>query len=63
MSPLAGIGLHLPALQVVVPLLAAPACMLVRDPRRTWWLARSTSAFTSSTRYSMPQGAAQPPMA
>ena len=29
---------HLPALQVVVPLIAAPVCVLLRHPRGAWWL-------------------------
>jgi multicomponent Na+:H+ antiporter subunit D len=38
------IGAHLPALLVVVPLLAAPTCVLVRHPRRAWALALAVSA-------------------
>jgi multicomponent Na+:H+ antiporter subunit D len=30
---------HLPALAVVAPLVAAPACVLVHDSRRVWWIA------------------------
>ncbi|MFT5448969.1 MAG: multicomponent Na+:H+ antiporter subunit D [Gammaproteobacteria bacterium] len=33
------IGAHLPVLQVVVPLVAAPVSVLVNDARRVWWLA------------------------
>jgi multicomponent Na+:H+ antiporter subunit D len=33
------IGLHLPALQVVIPLLAAPVCVLLRNARAAWLLA------------------------
>ena len=40
-SALAG---QLPALQVVAPLVAAPACVLLHDPRRAWWLAFLVSA-------------------
>jgi len=35
---------QLPALQVVVPLVAAPACVLLYEPRRVWWLAFLVSA-------------------
>ena len=34
-----GLSAHLPVLQVVVPLVAAPACVLITDSRRVWWLA------------------------
>jgi multicomponent Na+:H+ antiporter subunit D len=34
---------HLPALQVVIPLAAAPCCMLLRRPRRAWSLALAVS--------------------
>jgi len=33
------IGAHLPALQVVVPLLSAPLCLLLRNARAAWLLA------------------------
>lgn len=33
------IGAHLPALQVVAPLIAAPVCVLLRRPRLAWGLA------------------------
>lgn len=33
------IGAHLPALQVVAPLIAAPICVLLRQPRLAWGLA------------------------
>ncbi|MGF1614561.1 MAG: monovalent cation/H+ antiporter subunit D family protein [Gammaproteobacteria bacterium] len=33
------ISSHLPALQVVVPLIAAPVCMLLRHPRLAWGIA------------------------
>jgi multicomponent Na+:H+ antiporter subunit D len=41
---------HLPALAVVTPLVAAPACVLVHDSRRVWWLAFlvSVAAFAFS---------------
>ncbi len=39
-----GLAGHLPALQVVAPLLAAPACILLHDARRVWWLAFGVSA-------------------
>jgi multicomponent Na+:H+ antiporter subunit D len=35
---------HLPALQVVAPLIAAPACILLYSPRRVWWLTFLVSA-------------------
>jgi multicomponent Na+:H+ antiporter subunit D len=43
----AGIATHLPALQVVLPLLSAPACVLLYHGARVWWLAMgvSTAAF------------------
>lgn len=43
----AGIAAHLPALQVVIPLLSAPACVLLYHGARVWWLAIgvSTAAF------------------
>jgi len=47
---------HLPILQVVLPLLAAPACLLMRHPNRCWWLAMAVSAatlITSSTLMSV----------
>ena len=37
------ISAHLPALQVVIPLLAAPACVLIRQSTLTWLLALSVS--------------------
>lgn len=37
---------HLPILQVVLPLLAAPACLLLRRPQRCWWLAMVVSSAT-----------------
>lgn len=37
-------GGHLPILQVLLPLLAAPACLLLRRPQRCWWLAMIVSA-------------------
>ncbi|MBS1269859.1 MAG: Na(+)/H(+) antiporter subunit D1 [Gammaproteobacteria bacterium] len=37
---------HFPILQVVLPLLAAPVCLLIRHPRRCWWLAMTVSAAT-----------------
>lgn len=33
------IGVHLPALQVVIPLIAAPICILLRHPHLSWGLA------------------------
>ncbi|MES0873103.1 monovalent cation/H+ antiporter subunit D family protein [Sinimarinibacterium thermocellulolyticum] len=43
---------HLPALQVVIPLLAAPACVLVRHPRAAWGVFALTtlSALVISTQ-------------
>jgi len=38
------VAVHLPALAVVTPLVAAPACVLLQDPRRGWWLAFLVSA-------------------
>lgn len=37
---------HLPALQVVIPLLAAPLCVLVRHPRAAWGIFALTSLAT-----------------
>ncbi len=37
------ISAHLPALQVVIPLLAAPACVVIRQFTATWLLALSVS--------------------
>lgn len=37
---------HLPIAQVVLPLLAAPACLLMRHPNRCWWLAMTVSTAT-----------------
>ena len=34
---------HLPALQVVIPLVAAPVCLLLRNPRHAWACALITS--------------------
>ena len=34
---------HLPALQVVIPMLAAPLCVLVGRPRATWAIAAVVS--------------------
>lgn len=39
----AGVAAHLPALQVIVPLLAAPTCVLLDDGRRAWALATMVS--------------------
>ncbi|TFG89222.1 MAG: monovalent cation/H+ antiporter subunit D family protein, partial [Hyphomicrobiales bacterium] len=38
------LGAHLPALQVVVPLLSAPLCALIQRPRLAWALALAVSA-------------------
>ncbi len=40
------IGAQLPALQVVIPLLAAPLCLLLYRPFATWLLTVLTSATT-----------------
>jgi len=40
---------HLPILQVVLPLLAAPICLLLRHAGRCWWLAFAVSAATLAT--------------
>ncbi len=37
---------HLPILQVVIPLLAAPLCLLLRSARRSYWLALLVSWLT-----------------
>lgn len=37
---------HLPALQVVVPLLTAPLVVLLRDARLAWWAALAASAMS-----------------
>ncbi len=34
---------HLPALQVVIPLVSAPVCLLLRNPRHAWACALSVS--------------------
>lgn len=41
---------HLPALQIVIPLLAAPLCLLLYNARISWWIAMaaSTTAWTIS---------------
>ena len=36
-------GAHLPALQVIIPLLAAPLCVLVRGARAAWLVAVAAS--------------------
>ncbi len=38
-----GISQHLPALQVIIPLMSAPACILLYRARRVWWLALTSS--------------------
>lgn len=40
---------HLPILQVILPLLAAPLCLLLRDTRRCWWLALAVSTVALAT--------------
>jgi len=40
----AAVAAHLPALQVVLPLLSAPLCTLLYRPRLAWWLAMAASA-------------------
>jgi len=37
---------HLPILQVILPLMAAPACLLLRQPKLVWVFATITSALT-----------------
>ena len=37
------IAAHLPPLQVVVPLISAPLCVLLRNPRMAWGLATATT--------------------
>ena len=34
---------HLPALQVIVPLVSAPLCLLLRNPRHAWAWSTATS--------------------
>ena len=34
---------HLPALQVVIPLVASPLCVLLRNPRHAWFCALAVS--------------------
>ena len=34
---------HLPALQVVIPLVSAPVCLLLRNPRHAWTFALTIS--------------------
>ena len=43
------IGAHLPALQVVVPLLSAPLCTLIYRPRIAWAIALAVSALALVT--------------
>ena len=40
---------HLPILQIVVPMLTAPLCVLLRRPRATWVLALTVSWFAFAT--------------
>ena len=37
---------HLPILQVIIPLMAAPACLLLRQPRVVWMFATLSAALT-----------------
>jgi len=43
------LGAHLPALQVVVPLLSAPVCALMQRPRMAWATALAVSACALAT--------------
>lgn len=40
---------HLPILQVILPLIAAPVCLLLRHAGRCWWLAMAVSTATLIT--------------
>lgn len=44
---------HLPILQVILPLMAAPVCLLLRQPRSCWWLAMTVSTATLTTSATM----------
>ena len=48
-----GLSAHLPVLQVVVPLVAAPACVLIANARRVWWLAFVVSSVCLSIAISL----------
>ena len=46
------IATHLPALQVVVPLVAAPVCVLLRWSRISWMVAMAASLFAVAGAWS-----------
>ena len=50
------IASHLPALQVVVPLVAAPVCVLLRWSRVAWMVAMAASLFAVGGAWCMLQG-------
>ena len=50
------IAAHLPALQVVVPLVAAPICVLLRWSRVTWMVAMAASLFATAGAWHLLQG-------
>ena len=50
------IAAHLPALQVVVPLVAAPVCVLLRWSRVTWMVAMAASLFATAGAWHLLQG-------
>ena len=49
------IATHLPALQVVVPLVAAPVCVLLRWSRISWMVAMAASLFAVAGAWSLLQ--------
>ena len=49
------LGAHLPALQVVVPLLSAPLCALIYRPRIAWAIALAVSALALATSLALLQ--------
>ena len=48
---------HLPALQVVVPLVAAPVCVLLKWSRVSWLVAMAASLFAVASAWSLLEGA------
>ena len=50
------IAAHLPALQVVVPLVAAPVCVLLRWSRGAWMVAMAASLFAVAGAWSLLRG-------
>jgi multicomponent Na+:H+ antiporter subunit D len=55
MTQAMGVGAHLPALQVVVPLISAPLCALLYRPRLAWGLALVVSALAFVTSVALLQ--------